>query len=205
MDCDRTEQCLLYLWAEMDPEESRAFAGHLRECPACRDELARLEPLVSALRKMESVELPPVLVERIKPHLVEAVRGGSPRLRLWSPKILAVAASVLVILGVSVLWKLLLTDSSKLPVLPQVTVPSLTDEDYLGALALVMIMDESEDASQDWADADDVLAAEIGELAEEIESLWAEVDQDLSPNDSNSEPADEQGSRRPYAEIIAAI
>lgn len=95
----------------VDADEAVAIEGHLRECPRCRAEVAELREVV-ALLSQSGTDAPPGVWDRISSSLTEpppplrlevqrdrsASRGRVVRLTA-----LAVAAVVLVVLGISVL------------------------------------------------------------------------------------------------------
>ena len=179
MDCPKIELCQLYLWGEMSAEQAQAFASHLQECSLCRDELARLESVVGSLQKLQPEEVPQALAEQISQRLAAADRFSSPRLRLSLPKVLAIAASILVILGATVLWRKMLTGAPELPSGPKVKAAAFIDEDSL--LALVLVMDEPEAAEPELTDPDEIISAEIEDLAGQIGELLEDIESELAP------------------------
>ena len=183
MNCDKTQQCMLYLWGEMTPGESQAFAEHLRQCSVCKAQVEQLAPLVRSMQAIEPEQLPDGLAERVRIRLSRSQEH--PR-RLWiTPRrAVAVAASILLILGLSVMWQLMFngTQQSISPV-----AQTLTEDDYVEALALVWIS-ESELPVGSSSDSADSLAAEIEDVAADIEYLLQQVDDTLAPTDSDGQP-----------------
>src|SRR5436190_6857356 len=56
MNHPKSEDWALYVSKEMDPEQSRELINHLRECPACAEDLAALERTARRLTKWEFPE-----------------------------------------------------------------------------------------------------------------------------------------------------
>ena len=201
MKCEQEEQCLLYLWGEMTPSDSQAFAQHLDKCPVCKGRVARLEPLVRSMQSIGYEELPLELAQRIKTSLTGASEAQPVSLWFMPRRVLAVAASILLIVGVGVFWKAMLNRTQQLPgaaddyVRLKKTEP-LTEDDYVEALALVWIS-EPEQANGTPTDSDDILVTEIRGVAAQIESLLQEVEYEPDSDKSNSVPDDVQGSRLP--------
>ncbi len=94
------------------------------------------------------------------------------------------AASILLILGLSVMWQLTLnrTDSTGVQI-----VDTLTEQEYVEALALVWVS-ESELSGRYSSDSADSLAADIEDVAADIEYLLQQVDDTLAPTDSDEQP-----------------
>jgi len=200
MKCEQEEQCLLYLWGEMTPSDSRAFAQHLEKCPACRDQVAYLEPLVRAMQGIRPEELPVELAQRIGTRLTKASEAQPVKLWFTPRRVLAVAASILLIVGVGVFWKAVLNRTEHLPssTAKYVKAEPLTEDDYVEALALAWIS-EPEQANGTSTDSDDTFATEIQDMAAQIESLLQKVEYKPAPDKSNAVPDDVQGSRLPTA------
>ena len=200
MNCDQDQKSLLYLWGEMTPSESQAFAEHLAECPACSKQVADLKPFVRAMQSVEPEELPHELTQRIKDRLADALQAQPHRIWLTPRRSLAVAASILLIVGLSLLFKTTLDRTQRSPSPPKGSTRTqeiaLTEEDYVEALALVWIAEPQQDVTSS-DDPDDILAAQLEDLTASIDSLLQEVDQDLTPQGSDVEPQDGQGSHSP--------
>ena len=198
MNCNQSQQCLLYLWGEMTPSESAAFAEHLAECPLCSKQVADLEPLVRAMQSVEPEELSQELTQRIKDRLAGAVQAQSHRLWFTPRRSLAAAASIILIVGLAVLWQATTDTTRPLPGSAHdganIQQIALTEEDYVEALALAWIA-EPEQSDQTLTVSDDALTTQLGDLAASIESLLQEVDQDLTGQESDIQPEDVQGSR----------
>ena len=194
MDCDKTEQSLLYLWGEMSASESAAFAEHLNQCPACKAEVEQLEPLVRSMQSLESEQLPDDLAQRIRTRLSSSAQAHPRRLRITPRRSLAVAASILLILGLGVMWRLMLNETQpSTNSAGEYAADTLTDQDYVEALALVWIS-ESDYAQGVSNDSEDSLTAEIEDAAANIEYLLQEVDDTLVPTESDQEPNGAKGS-----------
>lgn len=95
-----------YVLDALEPAERAAFEGHLRECAACRDEVADLRPAAAALADTP-LSPPPALREQVMRLAAQTrpVRRGArpasrpasrPSRRLW---VGAAAAAVLLALG----------------------------------------------------------------------------------------------------------
>lgn len=91
--CDE-DNPLLYLDGDLSGREN--YEAHLRDCPACRGQLAAARQLNELIKSWPREEVPPHLAEQIRQQL----QPRSPAAwRLW----LAAAAAVLLCLG---LWRL---------------------------------------------------------------------------------------------------
>jgi anti-sigma factor RsiW len=75
-----------YLDGELPPAEQGAVLAHLRECAACRVELAELDVARTAVRALPLLEAPPL----VAPEQVAAV---IPLHQRWSVRIAAAAAA----------------------------------------------------------------------------------------------------------------
>jgi hypothetical protein len=107
-ECHRyREQIGAFLLGKLDGEELEAMQTHLNNCPVCRAEVRKLEPVVAALpdadparidedawppEDLEEMTLAPILGE------IHRARGRGRRLR-WSP--LAAAAICVVAMGLA--------------------------------------------------------------------------------------------------------
>ena len=200
MKCEQEEQCLLYLWGEMTASDSQVFAQHLEKCPACRGQVAQLEPLVRSMQSLGPEELPANLAQRIRIRLTKASEAQPVKLWFTPRRVLAAAASILVIVGVGVFWKAVLNRTEPLPssIARYVKAEPLTEDDYVEALALAWIS-EPEQANGTSTDSDDTFATEIQDMAAQIESLLQKVEYKPAPDKSNAVPDDVQGSRLPTA------
>ena len=196
MDCEREQECLLYLWGEMEESERVGFVGHMEECPACRGQVEALGPLVRSMRGMEVEELPEEVARRIRGELVEAGENQPSRAWLGPQGVLAVAASIVLVVGVGILWLNTLSKSAG----PggfgaervEATEPLLSEDEYMDALVLVLI---SEGRGEDFAETEeDILAAAIEDVAYQIVELSQEVEEDFGPIEPSKSEPDEQGS-----------
>ena len=192
MNCDKTQQCMLYLWGEMTADDSQTFAQHLNQCPACKAEVEQLEPLVRSMQAIELEQLPEGLAERVRTRL-DRSPAHPRRLRITPRRGLAVAASILLLLGLSTMWRLMFNGTQP-PISP--VAQTLTEDDYVEALALVWISEPQQSDSTSTT-SDDTLATELEDIAVGIESLLQEVEYELSPDASGSGTNDTQGSRLP--------
>jgi hypothetical protein len=76
MNCGLVEELYTaYREGELEPQEAREFAAHLRECPRCAAEVEALDAVVTAMRDLRPVVPPPGLRERVL-DAVAAARGG---------------------------------------------------------------------------------------------------------------------------------
>jgi len=71
-----------YLDDELDSGVSRALAGHLERCPACRARFASLRSVVATVRRLERQAPPPVVGEVVARRLAFERRPASARERL---------------------------------------------------------------------------------------------------------------------------
>lgn len=199
MDCEREHDCLLHLWGEMPPEQATAFKDHLAQCSSCREQVEGLEPLVRSMQDMKPQDLPEETAQRIRSRLKQSLAVGPSRLRIGHRRVLAVAASVLLILGVGILWRLLLNEIQQLPDsggdhVEARAIRTLSENDYVEAFALLWIS-EPEQIDQTLNVSDDGLALELEDIATGIESLLEEVESELSPADSDNGSNDVEALR----------
>ncbi len=187
MDCDRGHECLLYLWGEMEQSERAAFDLHLEKCPACKGQVEHLEPLVRSMRDMEIEELPEEVARRVSGRLAEAGESRPRAVRFRTQRVLAVAASIVLVVGAAILWRSITDRSPGSRALGvEETELLLSDDDYMEALALVLI-DEPDDA-------DDILTEAIENVAYQIAELSQEIEDDFGPIEPSKSGPDEQGS-----------
>ena len=190
MDCDREHECLLYLWGEMEQSERAAFGLHLEKCPACKGQVEQLEPLVRSMRGMEVEKLPEEVARRVSGRLAEAGESRPRTVRFRTQRVLAAAASIVLVVGVGILWLNTLNKSPEPggagPERVETTEPPLSDDDYVEALALVLISEPD--------DADDILTEAIEDVAYQIAELSQEIEEDFGPIEPSKSGPDEQGS-----------
>jgi Putative zinc-finger len=110
MSCRETTQSLgVYLVGALEPAERAEVEAHLRDCPACRDELAQLASLPSMLAQLtvedfaiEPLDVPEDLFDRVAARAREEDEGrrsgGTRRYR----RLMAVAAAVVIVAGVGI-------------------------------------------------------------------------------------------------------
>lgn len=102
-----------YALDALDAEEREQFARHLRECPACAQEVAELSATSARLAGALAASPPPTLRRRVfdevartrqKPPLADEPRTGGHRParppRRWTRALLGLAAGVLLLAGV---------------------------------------------------------------------------------------------------------
>ena len=198
MDCDREHECLLYLWGEMEQSERAAFGLHLEKCPACKGQVEQLEPLVRSMRGMEVEELPEEVARRVSGRLAEAGESRPRTVRFRTQRVLAAAASIVLVVGVGILWLNTLNKSpgpgGAGPERVETTEPLLSDDEYVDALVLVLIS-EPEGRGEDFAQTEeDILAAAIEDVAYQIAELSQEIEEDFGPIEPSKSGPDEQGS-----------
>ncbi len=190
MDCEREHDCLLHLWGEMEQSERAAFGLHLKKCPACKAQLESLGPLVQSMQGMEIEELPEEVAQRVSGRLLEAGESRPRAVRFRTQRVLAVAASIMLVVGVGILWLNTLSEragpNGTGPERVETTEPLLSDDDYVEALALVLISEP--------ADADDILTEAIEDVAYQIAELSQEIEEDFGPIEPSKSEPDEQGS-----------
>ena len=188
MNCKREHEYLLYLWGEMDQGERAAFVGHLEQCPACRGQVEELEPLVQSMRCMEAKELPEEVSRRVSSQLAEANENRSRAVRFGRRAVLAVAASIVLVVGVSILWLNSLNKSPGLGGRVETTKLALSGDDYVEALALVLISEPD--------NAYDTLTEAIEDVAYQITELSQDIEDDFEPIEPNKEAPNKQGASR---------
>lgn len=72
--CEKIRASLLeYLTRELGPEQERFVGEHLRTCAACRDEAARIERTIAALRKAPAAVPPAALRPTLRKRLERAL------------------------------------------------------------------------------------------------------------------------------------
>ncbi|MCK4850219.1 MAG: hypothetical protein KAT11_02655 [Phycisphaerae bacterium] len=200
MDCEREHECLLYLWGEMEQSERVAFVRHVEECPACRGQVESLGPLVQSMQGIEIEELPEEVARRVSGRLAEADESRPRAVRFRTQRVLAVAASIVLVVGVGILWLNTLNKSPGPGGLGaervEATESLLSDDDYVDALVLVLIS-EPEGRGEDFAQTEeDILTAAIEDVAYQIEELSQEIEGDFGPIEPSKSGPDEQGSNR---------
>ena len=193
MDCEREHECLLYLWSEMEPGQSRDFSVHLEQCPTCKGQVEALGPLVHSMQAMEIKELPEALARHIGEQLAEG--RDNQRIRAWfgPQRVLAVAASMVLLLGIGILWLSSLNISSGPVELAKATEADISDEEYVDAMVLVLIA-EPQGFGEDLDQAEQDIQTGIEDVTYQIEELLQEIEQDLGPLEPNSVPPPEQGA-----------
>ena len=99
--CDNLQAISAHHDRELPPDRARQLEQHLRQCDACRQELARLEALSGWLSTAPTLEIPASAVDRLR-HSVKPERD---RVVLRTARALtAAAAAVLVVCSVQ-LWR----------------------------------------------------------------------------------------------------
>ncbi len=193
MDCEREHECLLYLWAEMTAGRSRDFSVHLEQCPICKGQVEALGPLVRSMRAMEIEELPEALARRISEQLAE--RRENQPIRAWfgPQRVLAVAASIVLLLGVGILWLNSLNISSRPAELTEATEAGISDEEYVDAMVLILIA-EPQGFGEDIDQAEQDIQTGIEDVAYQIEELLQEIEQDSGAPEPSSVAPPEQGA-----------
>ncbi|MDP7559580.1 MAG: hypothetical protein QF745_03465 [Planctomycetota bacterium] len=181
MGCEREHEYLLYLWGEMDQAQRAAFVGHLEQCPVCKGRIKQLELLVGSMRQMEVEELPEEVSRRVSSQLAEANENRSRA-------VLAVAASIVLVVGVSILWLNSLNKSPGLGGRVETTKLALSGDDYVEALALVLISEPD--------NAYDTLTEAIEDVAYQITELSQDIEDDFEPIEPNKEAPNKQGASR---------
>ncbi len=205
MDCEREHECLLYLWGEMEQSERVAFVRHVEECPACKRQIEQLEPLVRSMRGTELAELPEEVARRVSGRLAEADESRPRAVRFRTQRVLAAAASIVLVVGVGILWLNALSKpagpSGAGPERVETTEPLLSDDDYVDALVLVLIS-EPEGRGEDFAQTEeDILTAAIEDVASQIAELSQEIEGDFGPIEPNKAAPSKQGANRASGKI----
>jgi len=84
--CDRTERVTEYVLGALRADESSAFATHVHECAACRDELAALRPVVDTFVDWPTDVLrPPAPLWARLSQRIAAESGGTPSVTPEAP------------------------------------------------------------------------------------------------------------------------
>jgi hypothetical protein len=103
--CDAPAYCL----DQLTPEERQSFAAHLSTCPVCAGTVQAFESVIADLKSLPEETCSPRLADRILAHLPMDSESDQPVFlpRSAVPRILALAATILVLLGlgaVAVKW-----------------------------------------------------------------------------------------------------
>jgi len=78
--CTNSEERLSdYLEGALGPEEAAAFRAHAASCTRCSEMLAQVGSLVTSMQRLEAVEEPPLLVQKI----LDATLGPRTQERAW--------------------------------------------------------------------------------------------------------------------------
>jgi anti-sigma factor RsiW len=95
-----------YALDALSPEEAELFATHLEQCQACRDEVRELQEVAARMAAVQTIAPPSALKARVlaaadqQPQLrpkVAAMERARPR--RWSPRLVGVAAAVVLVAG----------------------------------------------------------------------------------------------------------
>ena len=89
----------------LDPDDAEWFAGHLSSCPDCRAAVAEFGPAAGLLTTAAPADLPPPgLQAQTLAAVAQAAREARRnwRWRGWSTRMLALAAAVIVVAGISI-------------------------------------------------------------------------------------------------------
>ena len=109
MNCEKTRELLpAHLDQELGAPDAIEIERHLRDCPACRNELAQQTELRATIRKHATYHVPPAHLEaRIRAALPRADSGPKRWLRwTWSPRWLNVGAAFATLFAVA--WSITL-------------------------------------------------------------------------------------------------
>jgi predicted anti-sigma-YlaC factor YlaD len=112
MSCHETKLSLgVYLLGALDPAEHAEVEEHLRDCEACRAELAELEGLPALLSRLtidevaaEPLAVPDELFERVAAQARAEQAQAEPSRLLRYRRMLAVAAAVVVLAAGGASW-----------------------------------------------------------------------------------------------------
>lgn len=190
MACDYQEQYLLYLWGEMDAEQARDFAEHLEKCPACQAPIDQHGPMARSVRQIEPEPLEAEFAARINARLAAAAHASEPGSWFGAKRVLAIAASILLLVGGATVFQDLLGP----PKQPKGGLGITMGED-------VITIEGDENGELAWAivdelaamDADDFLSVQIDSVASDIDALLEEIDSEINSNGSQE---NDQGFRQ---------
>jgi anti-sigma factor RsiW len=107
MECERMERRIgAWLDGELPPDQAREVAAHLERCPACAAELDGLRRLGDAIRaELPRLAAPEALRAAVRADAAPAPAASPPPIPLHrrraAPRWLALAASVLLLVGVA--------------------------------------------------------------------------------------------------------
>ena len=188
MTCDYQEQYLLYLWGEMDADQARAFAEHLERCPSCQALIDQHAPLAQSISQIQPEPLEAEFAARVNARFKAANHATETGSWFGAKKILAVAASILLLVGGAMIFQNLLGPLE----MPKSNLAGTGDVytiegDENGDLTLA-IMDELAAI-----DTDDLLFIQIDSVANDIDALSEEMDSELNSDGSQE---NDQSSRQ---------
>ena len=110
MQCQEVQELLsLYFDGMLDPSTKKAVDLHVEGCPACRSDLENLTVVVGLVRSLPLIEPPAEFRQELRASLESLGRVRPPGLikklaaGRWS-RIVAVAASLLLVVGVANAW-----------------------------------------------------------------------------------------------------
>jgi len=101
VSCDHFIAVSAYIDGELEPDEADALQSHLQQCPACRQELARLQAIAEWLLAAPVPEMPAGVALRLRRHATP-VRD---RAVLRTAKALTAAAAAVLITCSALLWR----------------------------------------------------------------------------------------------------
>ena len=196
MTCKRQDQLVLYLWDELEPSQMADFKEHLEQCPLCREQIEILAPLVGSMQSVKSQEMPTETAQRIGVRLEQAASSRSSGLRITPLRVLATAASIALVVGLTIWFSNGPNNmSGSSENLAQQTNATVTDDDDLEDLALA-IADDLETFDLQLSGHTSALAGELYDLAEQVDSLWQQLESE-SPQEESLDSPDNGRSRVP--------
>lgn len=99
MTCVDERKLSAYMDGELSEADAAAIGEHLNRCPACREELSRLEFVSRALESLEGAEPDAYFASRLKRLATEGRHGNRPG-RVLVPAAAAAAAALSLAAGV---------------------------------------------------------------------------------------------------------
>jgi hypothetical protein len=121
LDCDRALDAGAWVLHALPDDEATGFVMHLRGCPYCRAEVARLQTVADVLpMAAEQMEPPPELRARVmdvvREEAARAADAVPARRRRWTPRLVAAIGAAGLAVGVGVGAVVLQSDSGPGPV-----------------------------------------------------------------------------------------
>ena len=121
--CREMEESLVdYADGALPPEESRRVAEHIERCDACRRTVEALREsirIAGAVWQDTLQDIEPVCSDAARRFSKECALAGTLQTRVWSWRYAAIAASILLVIGGTLLWSVRSRRASAPPTLAE--------------------------------------------------------------------------------------